>query len=161
MSVLSAWIGGLTDSIGYIVSEEQQGAIDAANRKRIEKAIAQQRQARVAALQQGATQVGQLRARGTAVEGQQRLAYAVGNIDATSGTAAQTQASSRIFTELDVNTTRNNARAAALGHDAVLDRYDDALKDIERQKKARDTAFAMKFAGRALDFTAGAIGGGS
>lgn len=159
MSVLTEWIGGLTDAIAFNVNETQQSAIDAQNRQRIELAIARERRARVMALEQGARQAGAARTQGTRVLGAQRVALAANNIDAGSGTAADLQASSAIFSELDATTAANNARAAALGHDAVLQRYEDAARDIGRQKDARSAAYAAQWGKRVVNFTGSALGG--
>lgn len=159
MSVLTEWIGGLTDAIAFSVDEEKQSKVDAENRKRIEVAIAGERRARVMTLEAGARQAGESRTRGTQLQGAQRVAIATNNLDASSGTAADLQASSAIFSEMDADTARNNARAAALGHDAVLQRYDDALKDIERKKDERQAAYVAQWGKRALSFTSSALGG--
>lgn len=159
MSVLTEWIGGLTDAVAFGVNETQQAAIDAQNKDRIQVAMARQRRARVMALEEGARQAGQARTQGSQVLGAQRVALAINNLDATSGTAADLQASSAIFSELDATTAQNNARAAALGHDAVLQRYDDALRDIDRQRDARAAAFGGAWATRAVNFAGSALGG--
>ena len=159
MSVLTEWIGGLTDAIAFNVNEGQQAAIDAQNRQRIELAIARERRARVMTLEQGARQAGAARVQGSQVHGAQRVALAANGLDASSGTAADLQASTSIFSELDATTAQNNARAAALGHDAVLQRYDDALRDGGRQKDARAAAYAAQWGKRVINFTGSALGG--
>lgn len=68
------------------------------------------------ALQRGATQVGQIRTRGTQVQAQQHLAYANSGIDAQSGTPVDVMASTRMMSELDAATARNNAARAAWGY---------------------------------------------
>lgn len=161
MSVLTEWIGGLTEAIAASVDEGRQAAIDAENRRRIEVAIAAERKARVLTLQRGAEQAGAARTRGTQLLGAQRVAIASNNLDASSGTAADLQASSAIFAEMDAATAQNNARAAALGHDAVLQRYEDAAREIDRQKDARNAAYAAQFGKRAVAFVGSALGGGA
>lgn len=76
-----------------------------------------------AALRRGAMQAGLLRSRGTQVAAAQRVAFAANNVDATSGSAADAQASSEMLSELDAETARNNARAQALGHQTSARRY--------------------------------------
>lgn len=77
----------------------------------------------VSALQLGGQQAGLLEARGSMLAGQQRVGYAIGNVDASSGTAADVQASSRIFSSLDAQTARNNAVRQAFGHREVARKY--------------------------------------
>ncbi|MDP2270918.1 MAG: hypothetical protein Q8K32_09320 [Archangium sp.] len=159
MSVLTEWLGALTDGIAANVAEGSQAKIDAENRKRIQLAIAGERRARVLTLEAGGRQAGEARIRGSQLQGSQRVAIAANNLDASSGTAADLQASSAIFSEMDAATAQNNARAAALGHDAVLQRYDDAYKDIDRKKDERIAGYAAQFGKRAVAFTSSALGG--
>lgn len=159
MSVLTEWIGGLTDAIAFSADEGNQAKVDAENRKRIEVAIAGERRARVMTLEAGARQAGEARIRGSQLQGSQRVAIAANNLDASSGTAADLQASSAIFSEMDAATAQNNARGAALGHDAVLQRYEDARKDIDRKKDERQAAYVAQWGKRALSFTTSALGG--
>ena len=159
MSVLTEWIGGLTDAVAFSVDETNQAKVDAENRKRIQLAIAQERRSRVMTLDAGAKQAGESRTRGTLFQGAQRVAIAANNLDASSGTPADLQASSAIFSEMDAATAQNNARAAALGHDAVLQRYEDAARDIDRKKDERQAAYVAQWGKRALSFTTSALGG--
>ncbi|MFT3708040.1 MAG: hypothetical protein QM817_10325 [Archangium sp.] len=86
------------------------------------------------ALRRGAVEAGAIRMAGTQLEGQQRLAYAVGNVDASSGTAAQTIDSSRLYSELDAQTSSNNAVRAAMGFKEAASVRDDALAFQAREE---------------------------
>ncbi len=94
----------------------------------------------VAARQRGAAAAGRKRMEGSAIAGQQRLAYAMGNVASGSGTAAQTQASSAIWSELDATTLRNNAVREAFGHEESARRYATASKKILDREYAPDKA---------------------
>lgn len=123
----------------------------------------------VATLQRGAAAVGTKRSEGSALLGQQRIAYAMGNIDSTSGTAAQTQRSSQVFNELDATTLQNNAVREAFGHQESARRYAAAAKKINDYYNAPDSAgmapadaeFGMQLASSALSGAASfGMGGG-
>jgi hypothetical protein len=87
----------------------------------------------VAAARRGSLEAGLYRARGTLTNAEQRVGYTVGNVDATTGTAADVQAGAAIFSELDALTARNNARRAALGHAEVARRYRMQADELGRK----------------------------
>lgn len=99
----------------------------------------------VATLQRGGMAAGRQRMAGSALAGQQKLAYAMGNIDAGSGTAAQTQASSAIFSELDAETLQNNAVREAFGHQESARRYAAQAKKIRDYVLNPDSPGFSKF----------------
>ncbi|PZR17531.1 MAG: hypothetical protein DI536_04250 [Archangium gephyra] len=74
--------------------------------------------------QAGATQAGLARMRGSAVQAQQRVAWATAGIDTSTGTPAAVGEASRLWSELDAVTLQNNARRAAMGHRELSRRYD-------------------------------------
>ena len=87
----------------------------------------------------GAIASGRLRMDATELEGRQRVAFAVGNVDATSGTAAGVIGSSRLFAELDSATALNNAKREALGHRIHADQLDFAAEEQKRAFRMRNT----------------------
>lgn len=94
----------------------------------------------VAVRQRGSAAAGRKRMEGSAIAGQQRMAYAMGNVASGSGTAAQTQASSAVWNELDATTLRNNAVREAFGHEESARRYATASKKILDRELAPDRA---------------------
>lgn len=94
----------------------------------------------VATMQRGAAAAGRQRMAGSALAGQQKLAYAMGNIDSGSGTAAQTIGSSATFSELDATTLHNNAVREAFGHQESARKYAAASKKIRDYVLAPDKA---------------------
>lgn len=93
-----------------------------------------------ATMQRGTAEAGKQRMAGTNLEGQQKLAYAMGGIDASSGTAEQTQRSSAVFNELDAQTLHNNAVREAFGHQESARKYAAAAKRIDDYVNAPNQA---------------------
>lgn len=123
----------------------------------------------VAVRQRGAMEAGRKRMEGSQLAGQQKLAYALGNLDSGSGTAAQTMSSSAVFNELDAATLQNNAIRQAFGHEESARRYAKASKKITDYYLAPDRAgfsdadneFGLKLASSALGAAASfGMGGG-
>jgi hypothetical protein len=114
----------------------------------------------VASRQRGSVAAGRARAQGSAIEGQQRLAYAVGSIDSSSGTAAQTMNASGIYAELDAQTLRNNAVREAFGHEESARRYRNESRKIRDHYLAPDKAgMSPADAQFNMEMSASALGG--
>lgn len=154
-------LGGLSAIIGAFAEADaftKRRDAELQNMAELERSAAMEEQNATAVLQRGAMAVGAQRQAGTALGGQQRLAYAMGSIDSTSGTAAQTQRSSAIFNELDAQTLQNNAVREAFGHKESARRYAAASKKIRDYYLApgsafgspADTEFGLKLASSAL-----------
>ena len=79
----------------------------------------------------GGAAAGRRRMEGSALLGQQKLAYAMGGIDSSSGTAAQTIKSSELFSDLDAITLQNNAIRSAMGHEESARKYNDKADRIK------------------------------
>jgi len=144
---------------------ERDALVD--NLESIYKARANAAMQEVDALRQGATEAGRIRMGGSALEGQQRIAFAMGGVDATSGTAAQTIASSRLMSELDVSTSLNNARRQALGHRITQDNLTKQAEAEVRNFKTRQAkrtgdlvAAGASVVGEAISMGMGGGGGG-
>jgi len=128
------------------------------NMAELERSANLERANATAVLQRGAMAAGRQRMAGTQLAGQQRLAYAMGGVDSTSGTAAQTMRSSAAFNELDAQTLQNNAVREAFGHQESARRYAAASKKIRDYYLAPDSAlgspadteFGLKLASSAL-----------
>lgn len=103
------------------------------------------------ALQRGATQAGAIRTQASLLEGQQRVAYAMSGIDASSGSAAANIGSSRLIAELDAATAKNNAAREALGHRRTLQALDTQAKLIRANRQQQETGRALDMAGSFLD----------
>jgi hypothetical protein len=95
----------------------------------LERAAAAEEFNATSALLRGAQEAGRYRARGGLLQGQQATGFASGNVDASSGSAADVQDASRMLVELDAQTARNNAIRQAFGHKAVARRY---LSEVDR-----------------------------
>jgi len=139
------------------------------NANELDRSASMSEENAVATRQRGGAAAGQARARGSAVEGMQKLAYAVGSIDSTSGTAAATMRSSNLYAELDAQTLRNNAVREAFGHEESARRYRNESRKIRDHYLAPDSAgmapadvqLGMELAGSALGGAASfGMGGG-
>lgn len=149
-SILGAILKG-----GQIAAEtEADNAAMAIQSREWERAMRSEKAQAVDVLTRGATAAGQSRMRTTTTLGQQRLAYASGGIDSSSGTAAQTADSTRIYGELDAATTMNNARREALGHAT-------AVTQLEEQGKAASLARKNRDIGRAFSIVETVLGTGA
>lgn len=137
-------LGGLSAIFEMFAATQAETARKEAaltNMNELQKSSEKEAANAVAARQRGATAAGRKRMEGSAIAGQQRLAYAMGNVASGSGTAAQTQASSAVWNELDATTLRNNAVREAFGHEESARRYAVASKKILDRELAPDSAF--------------------
>lgn len=80
------------------------------------------------ALQRGALAAGLQRTKGSQVIGAQRAGFAASGIDENSGSAAGVQAAARGMSELDAQTTLNNARRQAWGYQVTAQQYGEQAK---------------------------------
>ena len=149
--------GALLTTNGLAGDADREALSD--NLAEIYRAKAYARLQEVDALQQGASQAGRVQLQAGQLEGQQRVAYALSGVDASSGSAAATINSSRLFSELDAATARNNAMRAAMGHRRAQDLLDmkaGQLRRDFRNNQTRRTAEAATGAanviGEALSF---------
>ncbi len=119
-----------------------------------------------AASYRGGLEAGALRERGTALQAAQRVGYAVGNIDSSSGTPAAVQTGTAMLAELDAQTARNNAIARALGHKEVSRRYRDQAQRLSDRYGPGGTAdtelgldLGLSALGAAFNLGTSALGG--
>lgn len=124
----------MSDAYDKTKATALDNAVELTRASRMEQADA------VAIRQQGAAAAGRQRQAGTQLQGQQKIAYAMGDIDSSSGTAAQTINSSAIFNELDAKTLESNAVRAAFGHEESARRYTRASKKLIDYYQAPDKA---------------------
>lgn len=138
MELIKAMFGyGLQMTVGGLQGDaDQQALID--NMVELDRARVRSRLDEGDGLMRANIEAGKYRMGATALEGQQRLSYAMGSIDSTSGTAAQTMASSRIYAELNQATARNNAMREALGHRRTRDALDFKERELVRSFKQRE-----------------------
>lgn len=99
----------------------------------LERAAAAENFNATSALLRGAQDAGRYRAQGGLVQGQQATGFALGNVDASSGSAADVQASSRMMAELDAQTARNNAIRQAFGHKEVARKYRAEVDRLDKR----------------------------
>lgn len=112
----------------------------------------------VDALARGSEEAGLSRMQGTRVQGAQRVAYAAGNIDSSSGTAAQLADSTGIYAELDAQTSMNNARREALGFKRVQQQTDAKVAMDLLAKQAAHTEKTINSVGSIIG-SIGSFGG--
>lgn len=141
---MGAVVGAVTTGASLFAQSAADAAAGAAKSTEYQRAMRAARLQEVDALVQGARDVGVLRAQGTLLEGQQALGQAAGNIDTTTGTAADVQVASRAMAELDASTARNNARRKALGFKQVQQQLTDAARAEAASQQARDVGRAMQ-----------------
>lgn len=114
----------------------------------------------VAIRARGGIAAGRRRMAASALGGTQKVAYAMGSIDGTSGTAAVTSSSSRIFAELDAQTLQNNAVREAFGHEESARKYRAEAKKLRDYYLAPDSAgMAPADAEFGAQMAASALGG--
>lgn len=139
-------------------ADKADTAADRINSREWNRSVRVAQSQRADALEQGATQAGRIEAQTTNIESKQALGYAAAGIDAASGTAADVERTSRIYGELDAETTRNNARRAALGFDrTIAGLYDQAAK-MKADREARITARTLNDFKQVINMTP--LGGG-
>jgi hypothetical protein len=152
-SVLGAILDGIEVGVETDLDNQQQAIQSREWNRALRARMLQATDARV----RGARDAGLLRMRGSRLEGQQRLAYAMGNVDANSGTAAQTISSSRLYSELDADTARNNARREALGHDTAVLQLEEYGRAQAVARKSRDVGRALRLGGSFLGMAGGLV----
>lgn len=101
----------------------------------------------------GSQEVSEIRARGTQVVEQQRLAYAMNNVDASYGTAAAVSADTAAQAELDAQQKKNNVAREAWG-------YKVAQEQAHRNYKARADSNQNRTTGSILTGAGQLISGG-
>lgn len=136
-----AGLSAVFDAFGATMAEtaRKQAAID--NATEMYRSAKMEDSNAVAARVRGGEAAGRKRMEGSVLMGQQRIAYAMGGISSNSGTAAQTQVSSRAWNELDATTLRNNAVREAFGHEESSRRYKAEVKRIVDRELAPDSNF--------------------
>lgn len=105
----SAAIGGGIRAAGTIAEGQERG-------RALELSAALSDMAAADALQRGAQQEQRLRMATERQIGQQRVAAAVSGVEGAVGTPADIMADTRLISELDAETIRNNAARAAWGY---------------------------------------------
>lgn len=99
----------------------------------------------VDAIERGNREAGLARIAGTRVAGQQRLAYTAAGVDASSGTALNVMADSKMMSNLDAATLENNALREAMGFRAKE-------ASLGRQREAQYARSDAQFISRGANF---------
>ena len=133
MSFIDSAIKAILTSVSNDQADQLEYDALSDNVAEVARAKAYSRMQEVDALQRGEAQAGRVRLQAGQLEGQQRVAYALSGVDASSGSAASTINSSRLFSELDAAMLRNNAAREALGHKRAQDVL--ALKSTELKRE--------------------------
>jgi hypothetical protein len=149
-SIIGAVLGALFEGVQLGVEQGLDNQQQALQSREWNRAMRAQQLQEVDAYSRGAREVGQLRMRASQLEGSQRIGFAMGNVDATSGTAAGTISSSRLFSEVDAETARNNARREALGHKTAQLQLEDWGRGQSQARKARDAGRGLRAVGSIL-----------
>ncbi len=108
--------------------------------------------AKADALARGARDEGQARQEGGQLVEQQKVAYAASGVDPTQGTPLEVMADTRLMSEQDAQTLRNNAAREAYGYQAKADQ-------LETQRKLDRLAHHNKVSNTALTGLSRVIGG--
>lgn len=125
-----AIVGSGLRAAGTIVEGQERG-------RALELSAAMSEMAAADVLQRGAQQEQRLRMATERQIGQQRVGAAVSGVEGTVGTAADIMADTRLISELDAETIRNNAARAAWGYRV----------EAEQQRRAAGTARASGIIG--------------
>ncbi len=147
---LATFLGAIVKGGQLIAETEADNAASAIQSREWNRAMRSEQAQAVDALARGGNAAGAARMRASRVLGQQRLAYAGSGIDATSGTAAQTADSTRIYGELDAATARNNAYREALGHQTAVMQLEEQGRAASLARKNRDIGRAFTAASTVL-----------
>lgn len=149
----------LFDAMGHVQASNARQDAYVRNVARLELAAQQEAANAVLTMQAGGIEAGKVRMKGSSIIAQQRVAFGASGVDGTMGTAADLATSSRLMSELDAQTTLNNAARQALGHKLTAASYQQKIGDLAQDKQAQDTAEVMSGIG---DFfkDAGSILGG-
>lgn len=126
----------IPESFAKVSAHEAEKASALINIGELNRSADQERANAAAALKRGSLEAGMLRVRGERVAAAQRVAFAEGNVDSSSGTAADVQDAAVAVSELDAQTARNNARAAALGHQTAERRYRTESERLDRRYRS-------------------------
>lgn len=144
--------GGLVGSIASAGDAERQGREDA---QAFERNARLARLAAMDAESRGAQEAGRARMKGTQVIGEQKVAFAASGVDVSSGSPLALMADSRMMSELDAQTLKNNAAREAWGLRMEADDLDKQAK--RSRQRGRNSAYGALFGGIA-NFGAGAAG---
>lgn len=124
-------------SIYYQMEARDQAKAQAEqNKEAAEKAAALE-------LQQGATEAGFIRERGSRLIGTQRAGYAASGVDVSQGSALETQKETAYWTERDAQQMRLNAALKAWG-------YQQQGEQFSSQAAALDTSLGLGIAGSVM-----------
>lgn len=155
MSPVSSLLGALFGGLGLAAEAQAENEAAAINSREWNRAWRASKAMEVDALRRGARQAGLLRMRGTHVQGQQRVVQAMGNVDASSGTAAQVSDATGIWASLDSETALFNARSEALGHRRVQQALVDEGRRAALERRNRDVGRLMRGTASILSLGAG------
>lgn len=154
-------LGGF-DFASDAMKRDEERRVNKANEDALGQSAAMEDANAVAVRQRGGIAAGRRRMAASALGGTQKVAYAMGSIDANSGTAAAMSTSSAIFAELDAQTLQNNAVREAFGHEESARRYRAEalkLKDYAAKEGERRTQYAAGQFLRMGSSVASALGG--
>jgi len=161
--LITSGFTGIFDFAANAMARDEERRVNAENAAALNRSAAMEDQNAAMARIRGGTAAGRRRMAASALGGTQKVAYAMGSIDANSGTAAATSSSSAIFAELDAQTLQNNAVREAFGHEESARKYradSQKLKDYASRESERRGLYA---AGEFLKMgtnVASALGGG-
>lgn len=106
------------------------------------------------AMLRGEQEASRYRTRGTQVIGEQRAAAGASGIDVSTGSISEMAADTRMFSELDAQTARNNAAREAWGYQVQADEYAEQARMAIRR---RNFGLAGNILGGAGDVIRGSV----
>lgn len=104
------------------------------------------------ALARGNEQASRMRSKGKSIEASQRAALAAQGISVEDGSAAETLAQTKMFSELDVMTIKNNAWREAWGYKNQAIEYESRSRFASRGARTESQASLLTGGLRAIDY---------
>lgn len=130
----------------------QEALTDWENERQLNRAITSENAAAVDALRRGTFLGGTVRMQGSRTLAQQRVGYEVSGVDSGVGTPLQVADSSRMMSELDASTVRNNAAREALGHRTTASQYQNQITNLKLAGEQRTTGRTLAAVGATAQF---------
>lgn len=157
MGVVMKVLGGVADLAGSGIALGEQVKADAFNAGELRKEARAAELNAVDALSQGEAAAGRMRSDASALIARQRVLFSNSGVDATVGTPVQVAAGSRMYSELDAEVTRNNARRKAFGYKETSRKAEAQIQRIAETSEARGAAWMANSFGTILGSFGGAM----
>lgn len=104
------------------------------------------------ALVRGGLIEGSIRMRGSAMNSEARAAFAASGIDASSGTAADIQATTTTMSEFDAHLAQNNTLREAMGYRLQQKRFQEERSNLVDEWSAKNAQYSLNQIGTMIKF---------